>query len=173
MARKLTIKQERFCQEYIVLKNATKAAIKAGYSKRTAHSIGFENLKKPEIKKRIDQITKKTTDKLGITRERVLAEMAKLAFSNVKDLTHEDGSLKSIHELSDDAAASISSIEVDSLFKIAEGGKGKPKLKTGTTNKIKLWSKDKSLHMLGEHLGILNGEGGDDGDEDEIPDNYL
>ena len=51
---KLTAKQQRFCDEYLIDLNATQAAIRAGYSKRTAYSIGIENLKKPEIKKYID-----------------------------------------------------------------------------------------------------------------------
>lgn len=46
---KLTIKQKRFVDEYIISGNATDAAIKAGYSKRTAKSIGAENLTKPDI----------------------------------------------------------------------------------------------------------------------------
>lgn len=51
----LTAKQKRFCDEYLVDLNATQAAIRAGYSKKTAYSIGVENLKKPEIKKYIEQ----------------------------------------------------------------------------------------------------------------------
>lgn len=51
---KLTLKQKRFADEYIISGNATEAAIKAGYSKKTAYSIGDENLKKPEIKTYID-----------------------------------------------------------------------------------------------------------------------
>lgn len=51
---KLTAKQQRFCDEYLIDLNATQAAIRAGYSKKTAYSIGVENLKKPEIKKYID-----------------------------------------------------------------------------------------------------------------------
>lgn len=50
---KLTAKQQRFCDEYLIDLNATQAAIRAGYSKKTAYSIGDENLKKPEIKKYI------------------------------------------------------------------------------------------------------------------------
>lgn len=53
--RKLTVKQQRFADYYIELGNATEAAIKAGYSKKTAYSIGDENLRKPEIKKYIDE----------------------------------------------------------------------------------------------------------------------
>ena len=52
---KLTAKQQRFCDEYLIDLNATQAAIRAGYSKKTAYSIGVENLKKPELKKYIDE----------------------------------------------------------------------------------------------------------------------
>lgn len=51
----LTAKQKRFCDEYLVDLNATQAAIRAGYSKKTAYSIGVENLKKPEIKKYLQE----------------------------------------------------------------------------------------------------------------------
>ncbi|MEK5052058.1 terminase small subunit [Niallia sp. FSL K6-0212] len=51
---KLTLKQRKFADEYIITGNATDAALKAGYSKKTAYSIGNENLKKPEIKRYID-----------------------------------------------------------------------------------------------------------------------
>ena len=51
----MTKKQERFCAEYLVDCNATQAAIRAGYSEKTAYSIGVENLKKPEIRKYIDE----------------------------------------------------------------------------------------------------------------------
>lgn len=51
---KMTAKQRRFCDEYLIDLNATQAAIRAGYSKKTAYSIGVENLKKPELKKYID-----------------------------------------------------------------------------------------------------------------------
>lgn len=52
---KMTDKQKRFCDEYLIDLNATQSAIRAGYSQKTAYSIGVENLKKPEIKKYIDE----------------------------------------------------------------------------------------------------------------------
>ncbi len=55
MATKLTPKQQRFCDEYLIDLNATQAAIRAGYSENTAGVIGAENLKKPKIKEYIDQ----------------------------------------------------------------------------------------------------------------------
>lgn len=55
MKHKLTVKQQKFCVEYIKSGNATEAALKAGYRRRTAYSIGNENLKKPELKKYINE----------------------------------------------------------------------------------------------------------------------
>lgn len=56
---KLTAKQKRFCDEYLIDCNATQAAIRAGYSKKTAGATGYENLKKPQIKEYIDEQLKK------------------------------------------------------------------------------------------------------------------
>ena len=70
---KLTLKQQRFADEYIISGNATEAAIKAGYSKKTAYSIGLENLKKPEIKKLIDEKLKELSDKKIADQQEVLA----------------------------------------------------------------------------------------------------
>ena len=81
---KLTGKQERFCREYLKdgKFNATRAAEAAGYSKKTAYSIGNENLKKPEIIKRLEQLQKKTNNKYDVSAERVVAELAKIGFSD-------------------------------------------------------------------------------------------
>ena len=60
---KLTIKQQRFADEYIISGNATEAAIKAGYSKKTANRIATENLSKLVIKSYIDERLKELSDK--------------------------------------------------------------------------------------------------------------
>ena len=62
MILKLTIKQQRFADEYIISGNATEAAIKAGYSKKTANRIATENLSKPVIKSYIDERLKELSD---------------------------------------------------------------------------------------------------------------
>lgn len=54
MEKKMTEKQKRFCDEYLIDLNATQAAIRAGYSKKTARAIGNENLMKPDIRRYID-----------------------------------------------------------------------------------------------------------------------
>lgn len=53
--KKLTAKQKRFCDEYLIDMNITQAAIRAGYSKKTAYAIGQENLKKPTLKEYIEK----------------------------------------------------------------------------------------------------------------------
>jgi phage terminase small subunit len=69
---KLTAKQQRFCDEYLIDLNATQAAIRAGYSKKTAYSIGVENLKKPELKKYIDKRMAEKESKLIADQDEVL-----------------------------------------------------------------------------------------------------
>ncbi|OYO19940.1 terminase small subunit [Streptococcus pyogenes] len=69
---KLTLKQKRFADEYIISANATAAAIKAGYSKKTARSIGQENLTKPDIKAYIDERLEKLESEKIATQEEVL-----------------------------------------------------------------------------------------------------
>ncbi len=72
MAAKLTAKQKRFCDEYLISLNATQAAIKAGYSKKTAYSIGEQNLKKVEIKKYIEERMAEKESKLIADQDEVL-----------------------------------------------------------------------------------------------------
>lgn len=69
---KLTIKQKRFADEYIISGNATDAAIKAGYSKKTASVIGTENLTKPNIKSYIDERLKELEQKAIADQSEVL-----------------------------------------------------------------------------------------------------
>lgn len=69
---KLTLKQQRFADEYIISGNATEAAIKAGYTEKSARSIGQENLTKPDIKKYIDERLSDLEKKKIATQDEVL-----------------------------------------------------------------------------------------------------
>lgn len=73
-------KHERFCLEYVIDMNGTKAAIRSGYSARSAKEQASDLLTKPNIEARIKELTQKVTDKLEITAEMVLAEYALIAF---------------------------------------------------------------------------------------------
>ena len=133
MMKKLSPKQNLFVQEYLIDKNATQAAIRAGYSAKTAEIIGFENLRKPKIKEKIDYELATEAERLGITRQGVLDEMARCAFFDVRKLFNADGSLKDILDLDPDTAAAIAGLEIESLF----AGKGEDRIQIGTTNKVK------------------------------------
>ena len=89
--KKLTPKQERFCQEYVIDFNATQAAIRAGYSKKTAHATGQENLRKPIISETIAKSKAKLADTAGVTVEQITEEFKKIAFGEVsKNLTYKN-----------------------------------------------------------------------------------
>jgi phage terminase small subunit len=81
MKPKLTPKQERFCQEYLVDLNSTRAAIRAGYSIRTACSIGWENLRKPEISEVINARLKELALSAGET-TKLITDIAKSSLNN-------------------------------------------------------------------------------------------
>lgn len=85
MARKLTPKQKAFVSEYLIDLNATQAAVRAGYSKKTAGAIGGENLEKPEIQEAIQKATYKRSERTEITQDKVIAEIAKYAFKDASD----------------------------------------------------------------------------------------
>lgn len=81
----LTAKQELFAKEYIVDLNATQAAIRAGYSENTAKEMGYENLTKPHVAEFIQQKMDERSKRLEITADMILAEYAKIGFSNIRD----------------------------------------------------------------------------------------
>jgi len=109
----LTPKQEKFCHFYLVELNASKAARQAGYSIPSAGEIGSTNLMKVEIQKRIEQLRAQMADNHNITKERIAKEYARLAYLDPRNLYHPNGTRKAIHELDDDTAAAINSIEME------------------------------------------------------------
>lgn len=76
--KRLTERQERFCREYVVDYNATQAAIRAGYSKKTARSVGSENLTKPDILARVRAIQKECAEKMCITNDWVVMQLVEV-----------------------------------------------------------------------------------------------
>ncbi len=92
---KLTAKQQRFVEEYLIDLNATQAAIRAGYSPKTAYSIENELLNKPEIRARIDITLAERSKRTGVNADRVIQELARIAFVNPTEVVNaEDATLK-------------------------------------------------------------------------------
>ncbi len=144
-AGKLTPKQARFVAEYLVDLNAAQAAIRAGYSAKTAKEIGCENLTKPNIQAAIEAGQLNLSRKTGITQERVLNELAKIAFADQRKVMRWGASgvtLLESQELSDDDAAIVSEVSETTTA-------------TGGSLKLKTHDKVGALKLLGEHLGLF------------------
>jgi phage terminase small subunit len=154
----LTDRQKLFCKEYIVDLNATQAAIRAGYSVKTATEMGYENLSKPHIHDYVMSQVRERMEKVDITAEKVLYEIAKLAFSNIDDyMTVDEEGLAyvDLSKMTRDQAAAVTEITVDSYFdtELASGDdKGKRVKKT----KLKLADKKASLELLGKYLKLFS-----------------
>lgn len=141
----MTDKQKKFVNEYLIDLNATQAAIRAGYSPKTAYSIGEENLKKPEISNAISRAMAERSRRTGISQDRVVRELAKIAFVNINNICTSNGRIK--EDATDDDLSCIESIKV----KQSESDTG-----SSEEREIKLCSKLKALELLGKHLGMWN-----------------
>ncbi|MEI8390708.1 MAG: terminase small subunit [bacterium] len=78
MSMKLTSKQKRFCEEYVIDLNGTQSAIRAGYSENSAYSIAEENLKKPEIEKYISGLQAEIRERNNIKADDVITDIVKI-----------------------------------------------------------------------------------------------
>jgi phage terminase small subunit len=141
----LTAKQEAFVREYLIDLNATQAAIRAGYSEKTAGATGFENLKKPEIASAIAAAQQVRSVRTEITQDRVLKEIARVAFGDPRDvMTWGPGGvvLKDSATLTDDQAMQVAEVSETTSA-------------TGGSLKLKKHDKVKALELLGRHLGMF------------------
>lgn len=141
----MTNKQKRFIEEYLIDFNATQSAIRAGYSPKSAFIIGDENLKKPKIKHEIEKALAERSRRTGITQDRVIQELARIAFVNFNDVVDENGEIKT--DASADDLACVESYKVENGDSI-NGGSSK--------REVKLASKLKALELLGKHLGMFS-----------------
>ena len=153
MAR-LTKKNEAFCDEYLIDLNATQAAIRAGYSVESAGSIGSELLQKPEIRARIDKAMAERSRRTGINADRVLRELARVAFvdpSQVNDLNTAEVKPDAIK---DDLAA-IAGMKVKYVPHKDFDEDGEPIIEQAIEREVRLADKLKALELCGKHLGMF------------------
>ena len=141
----MTNKQNRFCEEYLIDLNATQAAVRAGYSTSTAGAIGAENLKKPQIRACIDKALAEQSKRTGVTADRVVRELAKVAFVNSADVV-DFNSATVKPDASKDNTAAIASVRVKTI---------PTKDGDGVEREIKLADKLKALELLGKRYGLF------------------
>jgi phage terminase small subunit len=140
---KLTAKQERFVEQYLIEPNATQAAIRAGYSAKTAESIGHENLRKPKISEKLEKARAERAERCALSADWVVEELHKLASSNMGDYmkpTPEGTPHLDFSGLTRDQTGVISQVKVSS---------------DGTIT-FRLHDRRAALVDLGRHLGIFD-----------------
>lgn len=138
---KLTDKQAAFVQEYLVDLNATQAAIRAGYSPRSASELGARLLAREHVQEAVRQAQAQRAERVALTADRVVRELARIAFSDPRDLMEwgPDGVvLRPSAELSAEQAASVAEVA---------GSTSGPRLKKH--------DKVKALELLGRHIGLF------------------
>jgi phage terminase small subunit len=162
----LTPKQARFVAEYLIDLNATQSAKRAGYSERTAHKQATQLLGKTSIAEAIAKAQDKRAGRTEITQDRVMAELAKLGFYDIRKAVRwgavpegrdEHGNAEwpvemvPSEDMDDETAAAITEVSL-----------------TAQGVKIKMVDKLAALEKLGKHLGMFNGAGSDDGDTPSV-----
>jgi phage terminase small subunit len=152
----LTGRQKLFVQEYLIDLNATQAAIRAGYSANSAYSESYKLTHIPHIRAAIDEAMAVLSKRTGINAERVLRELARVAFVNIEDVIDlNEGTVKS--DAARDDKAAVAAVKVKKV-QTDEG--------ENTEREVRLADKLKALELLGKHLGMfteninLNGEMG-------------
>lgn len=156
---RISPKQKRFIQEYLVDLNATQAAIRAGYSERSAKQHADVMLSRPHIAAAVAKAQEKRAERTEITQDMVLRELAKIGFSDIRKVVRW-GNTTVRKEVDDEgneievpyhgiALVDSSEIDDDTAAAIAEVSQGKEGLK------VKLYDKARTLVDIGKHIGMF------------------
>ena len=154
IATELSAKQHLFCDEYLIDRNATAAALRAGYSESTAS--GGYLMVIPKIKWYIEERTQATAQKLRVNHEMILDELCKIAFGNIGNFFGADGALKPMHEVDVDDKAALWSLSV------SDAGSGTRDTRAPadglSTTKLRMYNKLSALDKIAKHIGFYKPE---------------
>ena len=162
---KLTAKQQRFCDEYLIDLNATQAAIRAGYKEKTAYSMGQRLLKNVEVQNQLQKRKLDRVERTEITQDMVLFELANIAFSNEADyagivekevMVEHDGKEYPVLD-NDGNPVKYRTVEPTLTADLTENQKrALAVIKKGRDGfEIKTYDKIRALELLGKHLGMF------------------
>lgn len=143
-------KQRRFVAEYLKDLNATQAAIRAGYSPKTAEQQGHRLLRNAEISQAVEKAKSEQLQRLEVSADVVLRELLRIATSDISQAFDGRG-LKPLHEIPEDLRRCISGVDSEAIFE----GAGRDRTHIGDLQKVKLWDKTKALELLGKHLVLF------------------
>lgn len=149
---KLTPKQEMFCKEYVVDINATQAAIRCGYSEKTAEQQASRLLSNAKVAQRVQELMDKRSAKTEITAEKILKRLDAIGDVDISKAYDSLGHLLPIHEIPEDVRKCIASIKVFEEFE----GFGKDRVKVGEVREVKFWDKIKANELLGKHKVLFS-----------------
>lgn len=144
--KQLTPKQELFCREYLKDLNATQAAIRAGYSEKTAKETGYENLTKPHVQELIAELNKGRMERVQVDADYVLQRLTEIDQMDVLDILNEVGDLKPVRDWPKVWRTSLSGLDI-----MAMAGDGDT---AALLKKIKWPDKVKNLELLGKHVDV-------------------
>lgn len=148
--KQLTPKQQAFVNEYLIDLNATQAAIRAGYSKKTAGSQGQRLLMNVEIQAALSKAQDKRAERAEINADYVLNRLVEIDQMDVLDILCEDGSLKPVSDWPKVWRTYISGIDLSELYE----SNGNERVLMGMLKKIKWPDKVKNLELLGKHVTV-------------------
>ena len=141
----MTDKQKKFVEEYLIDLNATQAAIRAGYSPKTANEQGNRLLTNVSVQTELNKQMAKRSKRTGVTQDRVVRELAKIAFLDMTQVVDDHGRIR--NDATPEDRACIESIK----YKSSSGDQGE-----SVEREIKVASKLKALELLGKHLGMYS-----------------
>lgn len=147
----LTPKIKRFCEEYIKDLNGTQAAIRAGYSSKTANEQASQLLAKLNVKNYISELKQSLSNKNEGLAQQVIDELKKIGFANIQDYINPENEIKDLSAIDRDKAAAVESIK-KTVTEFSGGGESHGKK---TSIQFKLYDKISALEKLGRHLGIF------------------
>lgn len=140
----LTAKQHRFVEEYLIDLNATQAAIRAGYSANTAEQQASRLLSNVKVRAHIDERMAELSRRTGVNQERIIRELARIAFVNAPDvIDFDDASIRS--DISEDDTAAIASVKVKTIP--TQDGEG-------VEREVRFADKLKALELLGKRYAM-------------------
>jgi len=153
----LNTKQRKFVREYLLDLNATQAAIRSGYSRKTAGEIGHRLLKKVEVKKAILKGMDKKAIQYDISEERILKELAIVAYSDLKhhlDIDLDTGAIraKGFEDMPGETSRALKAIKEDRVIKEDADGH---KVTVFDKVRFELHDKLRALELLGKHIGMF------------------
>ncbi|MGL4232988.1 MAG: terminase small subunit [Casimicrobium sp.] len=158
----LTPKQAAFVREYLVDLNAAQAATRVGYSAKTANVQASRLLTNAYVRAAVDAGIAARAKRTEVTADRVLEQLGRMVFFDIRTLFDADGSLKPIHELSDDAAAALVSVDTDEIHE----GTGKDRKFVGYSKKVRIADRVGTIQLAMRHLKMLTDKVALGGDED-------